>query len=77
MEREIKPGQIYKHFKGDLYKIITLAKHTESEMMLVVYERQTDSVHNGWKIWARPESMFLEMIEKDDYKGPRFEYVRD
>lgn len=73
---EIKPGQIYKHFKGDTYKIITVAKHTENnEELLVVYERLTDLNHSGWRIWARPEKMFLEIIEKDDYKGPRFEYL--
>jgi hypothetical protein len=73
---EIKPGQIYKHYKGDLYKIITLAKHTENdEQDLVVYERQTDLNHDGWRIWARPTTMFFEEIEKDGYKGPRFEYI--
>ena len=77
MESRIKPGQIYKHYKGDLYKIITLAKHTESEELLVVYERQTDINHDGWRIWARPESMFLEEIKKDDYNGPRFEYIQN
>ncbi|MDE2031008.1 MAG: DUF1653 domain-containing protein [Patescibacteria group bacterium] len=77
MATEIKPGQIYRHFKGDLYKVITLAKHTENEELLVVYERQTDTVHSGWRVWARPESMFLEKVDKDGYKGPRFEYIGD
>lgn len=72
---EIKPNQIWKHYKGDTYKIITLAKHTETEEMMVVYERQTDIVHSGFRIWARPMSMFLDIIDKDDYKGPRFEYI--
>ena len=72
---EIKPGQIYKHYKGDLYKIITLAKHTESEDDLVVYERITDINHDGWRIWARPISMFTDIIEKDSYNGTRFEYI--
>lgn len=71
----IKPGQLYKHYKGDTYKIITLAKHSETQEWLVVYERQTDIVHTGERIWARPLSMFLENIETDSYKGPRFEYI--
>jgi hypothetical protein len=72
---EIKPGQIYKHFKGDTYKIISLAKHTETEELMVVYERQTDTAHTGWRVWARPETMFFEHVEKDGYIGPRFEYI--
>ncbi|OGI76368.1 hypothetical protein A3C57_01150 [Candidatus Nomurabacteria bacterium RIFCSPHIGHO2_02_FULL_33_12] len=72
---EIKPGQIYKHFKGDTYKILSLAKHTETEEWMIIYERQTDIVHTGWRVWARPENMFFEYIEKDGYNGPRFEYI--
>lgn len=75
MESNIKPGQIYKHYKGDKYKILSLAKHTETEELLIVYERLTDIVHDGWRIWARPASMFLENINKDGCNGPRFEYI--
>ncbi len=71
----IKPGQIYKHYKGDTYKIITLAKHSETREWMVVYERQTDIVHDGWKINARPLDMFMEFVEKDGHKVPRFEYI--
>ncbi|MES2930251.1 MAG: DUF1653 domain-containing protein [Patescibacteria group bacterium] len=75
MEHNIKPGQIYKHFKGDTYKIITLAKNTETEEWMVVYERQTDLNSNGWRVWARPLDMFLENVEREDYRGPRFTYL--
>lgn len=71
----IIPGQIYKHYKGDTYKILTLAKHTETEEDLVVYERITDIVHTGWRVWARPASMFDEVITTVDYTGPRFIYI--
>lgn len=77
MESNIKPGQIYKHYKGDTYKIITLAKNTETEELLVIYERQSDIVHTGWKVWARPISMFLENIEVEGYSGQRFEYISE
>ena len=74
--REIKPGQIYKHYKGDIYKIITVAKNSENkEETFVVYERQTDIIHNGWRVWARPIEMFNENVETENYKGPRFEYL--
>ena len=73
--QEIKPGQIYKHYKGDTYKIITLAKHSETQEWLVIYERQTDTIHNDWKVWARPLEMFQENITVDHYSGPRFTLV--
>lgn len=72
---EIKPGQIYKHYKGDTYEVITLAKHSESLESLVVYKRMTDIAHTGWRIYARPESMFLETVNTENYSGPRFEYI--
>jgi hypothetical protein len=74
---EIKPGQIYKHYKGDTYKIITLARHSENGESLIVYERLTDIVHTGWRIYARPEAMFFDHIEIDGYSGPRFEYIEE
>lgn len=75
---EIKPGQLYKHYKGDTYEIITLAKHSESKEWLVVYKRLTDFVHNGeWKIYARPKEMFLETVEVDGKTVPRFEFISE
>jgi len=76
IESKIKPGQLYKHYKGDTYKIIVLTKHTETEEDLVVYERQTDVHNNGpAKIWARPLTMFLDIVEFEGYNGPRFTYI--
>jgi hypothetical protein len=75
MEPNVKPGQIYKHYKGDTYKILILAKDSETRDWMVVYERQTHIVHQGYPITVRPLNMFLEEIDKDEYKGPRFEYI--
>ncbi len=77
MDSNIKPGQTYKHYKCDIYKILNLVKHSETEEWLVVYERQTDIIHQGWKIWARPLTMFQEVIEVKDYKGPRFSLIEN
>ena len=44
---------------------------------MIVYERLTDTVHSGYKIWARPQAMFFDHVEKDGYSGPRFEYVSE
>jgi hypothetical protein len=75
MEEKIKPGQIYKHYKGDIYKIVALAKHSETQEWMVVYERQTDIIHQGWKTHVRPLGMFVENVDVEGYKGPRFEYI--
>ena len=71
----IKSGQLYKHYKGDIYKIITLAKDVENEAWLVVYERQTDIVHTEWKTWVRKLTAFTEEVNTPTYKGPRFTYI--
>ena len=75
MQDQIKPGQLYKHYKGDIYKIITLAKHSETTEWMLIYERQGDGVHTGWAIWARPLEMFFDFAALDGKKVPRFELV--
>jgi cyclomaltodextrinase len=70
-----KPGKLYKHYKGDTYKIVTLAKHSETSEWMVVYERMTDIVHDGYKIHVRPLDMFLETVEVNGKKLPRFELI--
>lgn len=56
--QEITVGKIYKHYKGNLYKIIALAKHSETLEELVVYQ----SIENG-KVWVRPISMWNEVVD--------------
>jgi len=59
---EIKVGGIYKHFKtGNLYKVIALAKNSETLDSVVVYEALYDNKES--KIWVRPVSIFCEKIE--------------
>lgn len=70
----IRKGQVYRHFKGDLMTIIEVATHTETGEEFVVYE------HYG-KVWARPKSMFLSLVDKEKYPDSkqkyRFELVND
>jgi len=67
----IKVGEKYKHYKGTLYEIIALAKHSETLEELVVYQ-QIDDLS---KVWARPLTMFEETIIIDDQEIKRFQKV--
>lgn len=66
---------IYKHYKGKEYKVIGIAKHSETLEDLVVYECLYDNPKS--KLWVRPMSMFGEEIETNGKKVPRFEYLRE
>ena len=61
---------IYKHYKGNFYRVIGMAYHTETNETLVLY----NEVGEG-KIWARPLNMFIELIELNGKKVPRFEFL--
>jgi len=66
----LKKG-IYKHYKGGEYRILTEAKNSETKEVEVVYQNIKDEN----KLWVRPKSMFLEEVEVDGVKKPRFEYI--
>jgi hypothetical protein len=73
METNIKPGK-YRHFKGVIHEILGVAKHTEDHNKeFVVYYHPDENGKN--QLWVRPKEMFLEHIDRDGYKGPRFEYI--
>jgi hypothetical protein len=58
--QEIKEGKIYRHYKGNLYKIIALAKHSETNEEMVVYQ----NVEKG-DVWTRPKSMWNDVIKEN------------
>ena len=68
----IKLGK-YQHFKGNLYQVLHLAKHSETDEMMVVYQPQ----YGERGIWVRPLSMFDEVIERDGKSIKRFVYINE
>ncbi len=70
MESKVKIGK-YKHFKGGVYTVICTAFNSEDrEKEFVIYKSEITG-----KTWARPIDMFLEEVDKNGYKGPRFTYI--
>lgn len=57
-----QPDEKYKHFKGNEYQIIALAKHSETLEDLVVYK----ALYGEGQVWVRPASMFLDMKTLED-----------
>ena len=68
----IKIGK-YRHFKGNEYEVLFLAKHSETGEEMVVYR----ALYGERGIWVRPASMWLEMVERDGKKYPRFTYIEE
>jgi hypothetical protein len=64
---KIKIGK-YRHYKGKYYEVICIAKHSETEEELVVYR----ALYGDGQIWVRPLRMFLEEVEVNGKKTPRF-----
>ena len=67
---ELKPG-LYRHFKGNLYRLLYVAKHSETLEPMVVYQ----ALYGEMGIWVRPAQMWNEWVDREDYQGPRFVYI--
>ncbi len=61
----------YRHYKGKDYEVIGVAKHSETLEDLVVYKK----LYDDYSLWVRPLKMFLEKVEVNGKRVPRFEYI--
>ncbi len=76
MEREIKVGSIYKHFKGHIYKVIAIGYDSENYneedpklSRMVIYQ----NIETG-DCWVRPYNMFNSFVDKEKYPDSKQEY---
>ena len=68
-QREIKTGKKYRHFKGNEYRVLHLARHSETMEPMVVYQ----ALYGDYEIWVRPMEMFLGQVEVSGNIVNRFE----
>ena len=62
---------LYRHYKGKRYRVIGVAKHSETLEELVVYE----ALYGNRQLWIRPKAMFMETVEWQGEPRPRFTKV--
>lgn len=67
---EIKIGR-YRHFKGNEYEVLHLARHSETEEEMVVYR----ALYGDFSVWVRPASMWNETVERNGQSFCRFTYI--
>jgi hypothetical protein len=70
MMNEPLPGK-YRHYKGGLYEVLGVARHSETHEELVVYR----PLYGEGGLWARPRQMFLETVLVNSVMRPRFQRV--
>jgi hypothetical protein len=68
----IEPGR-YRHYKGNDYEVIGVAKHSETEELFVVYR----ALYGERGLWVRPAAMFLDTVIVDGLSCPRFQRLHD
>jgi len=66
----IQPGR-YRHYKGNEYEVISIARHSESEEEMVVYRK----LYDDHSMWVRPLGMFAEDVLVDGQQQPRFKWI--
>ena len=73
MNNNIKPHSVWRHYKGNRYEVIALAKHSETLEDLVVYR----ALYGEGGVWVRPLSMWHEEVHTPDGIRHRFELEKE
>ena len=77
MQRQFFPGDVVRHFKGNKYEILHIAKDSETMQEVVVYR----ALYGEGGVWVRPLSMFLSPVDREKYPDAaqqyRFEKAED
>ena len=63
----------YRHYKGNEYEVLGVARHSETEELLVVYR----TLYGEYDLWVRPLAMFTERLLVDGVETPRFQFIGD
>ena len=67
---DFRPGR-YRHFKGNEYELLYLARHSETGELMVVYR----ALYGEGGVWVRPAAMWNEIVERDGKRCRRFSYI--
>ena len=70
LQYPVRPGR-YRHFKGNEYEVLGVARHSETEEEMVVYR----ALYGEGGLWVRPAAMWLETVTHDGVTKPRFTYI--
>lgn len=70
MRESIQVGKLYKHFKGNIYKVVGFARHSETDEDMVLYQSQKNN-----ELWVRPIAMWNEYLPEK--QTTRFTLIED
>ena len=70
MKMEIVVHGVYKHFKGDMYIVEDLARHSETNEIMVIYR----ALYGNGQLYVRPLEMFLSLVDKNKYPDVKQKY---